>query len=79
MNSPWLMLIYSLADRLGEYDPRKIASLPAEILLYWQAWFSLTGNAVTIPSDSPPVPPAVSRVSPAVDQQCADVVRILGQ
>lgn len=77
MDSPWLMAMYTLADRLGEPDPRKIASLPADILLHWQAWLTLTGQVV---EDTPPEQPAVA-VPPATDQarQCADVMRILGQ
>ncbi|MEZ7798540.1 hypothetical protein ABUS55_18480 [Citrobacter pasteurii] len=77
MDSPWLMVIFSLADRLGEPDPRKIASLPAEILLHWQAWLSLTGNAVV---NTPAQTPAVT-IPPVSDMagQCADVMRILGR
>lgn len=75
MDSPWLQLIFSLADRFGESDPRKIASLPAEILRYWEAWISLTNNAGEITPSAPPAP--VARA--AVDKQCADVMRILGQ
>lgn len=77
MNSPWLMAVFSLADRLGESDPRKIASLPDEILLHWQAWLSLTGNAVDSTSAQSPV----NTPQPATDTagQCADVMRILGR
>ena len=35
------MLIFQLADRWGESDPRKIAALPAQILNYWRAYFKL--------------------------------------
>lgn len=72
------MLIFSLADRLGESDPRKIANLPADILLYWQAWYSLTGNAVQVIADPPP-DISEPKTNPVVSQQCADVMRILGQ
>lgn len=75
MDSPWLKLIFSLADRFGESDPRKIASLPAEILRYWEAWIFLTNNEVEMTSGAPPAPAPRA----AVDQQCADVMRILGQ
>lgn len=78
MDSPWLMDIFSLADRLGESDPRKIANLPADILLHWKAWLSLTGN--TVERTAPEVPVSVPQTR--VDQsarQCADVMRILGQ
>lgn len=70
-----LMTVFALADRLGEYDPRKIANLPADILLYWQAWLSLTGNTAQVPAQEPPASPSLS----VTDQQCADVMRILGQ
>lgn len=78
MDSPWLMDIFSLADRLGESDPRKIANLPANILLHWKAFYSLTGNTVETGTQ------AASGNAPqtSVDQssrQCADVMRILGQ
>ncbi len=77
MDSPWLMLVFTLADRLGEADPRKIASLPANILRYWQAWLLLTENAAgnVVPDTPENIPP------PGADpaQQCADVMRILGQ
>lgn len=76
MNSPWLMAVFSLAARMGEYDPRKIASLPADILLYWQAWFSLSGGEAVHLS----APETTTSHSPSLaDQQCADVMRILGQ
>lgn len=77
MDSPWLMAIFCLADRLGEPDPRKIASLPDEILLHWQAWLSLTGNAV----ENNPVPTPKETLPPVTDMagQCADVMRILGR
>ncbi|RJT50286.1 hypothetical protein CKQ54_23335 [Rahnella variigena] len=67
-------MVFSLAERFGESDPRKIANLPAEILLHWEAWFSLSGNAE--PPD--PAAPVVATNTPA-DRQCADVMRILGQ
>lgn len=64
-----------MADHFGEPDIRKIASLPADIILHWQAWFSLTGNVAEIL----PTEPDVIQPAPVVDQQCADVMRILGQ
>jgi hypothetical protein len=64
-----------MADRFGEPDVRKIASLPAEIILHWQAWFALTGNA----TDGTPPDPSVSQPSPVIDQQCADVMRMLNE
>ncbi|HDS6906970.1 TPA: hypothetical protein QHX44_000287 [Klebsiella oxytoca] len=69
------MAVFSLAARMGEYDPRKIASLPADILLYWQAWFSLVESVGHIPAPGP----SASHPPSLADQQCADVMRILGQ
>jgi len=71
------MMIYTLADRLGEADPRKISSLPGNILLHWQAWLSLTGSIVEheAPEEPERTPPADTNQS----QQCAEVMRILGQ
>jgi hypothetical protein len=77
MDSPWLMDIFSLADRLGESDPRKIASLPANILLHWKAFYSLTGN--TVERGAPVVPVTAPAASNDPSRQCADVMRILGQ
>ncbi|KAA5961003.1 hypothetical protein F3I54_01325 [Pantoea sp. VH_18] len=74
MDSPWLQLIFSLADRFGESDPRKIACLPAEILRYWEAWFSLTDPTCDITPAAPSAPPSRT----PVDKQCADIMRILG-
>ncbi|QIU87854.1 hypothetical protein [Yokenella regensburgei] len=71
------MDIFTLADRLGEPDPRKIASLPGNILLHWKAWLSLTGSPVEItPSATPDISP---KIPDNQAQQCADVMRILGQ
>ncbi|EAA8395289.1 hypothetical protein AB4D51_004569 [Salmonella enterica] len=77
MNSPWLMDIFSLADRLGEADPRKIASLPADIILYWKAWHSLTGS--TVKGVLPAGTVMADQISDDLSGQCADVMRILGQ
>jgi hypothetical protein len=74
-SSRWLSLVYAIADHFKEPDPRKIASLPADIILHWQAWFALTGN-VADPSQSEP--PALIP-APIIDQQCADVMRILNE
>ena len=37
------MLVFQLADRWGESDPRKIAAMPAHILNHWRAYFKLQG------------------------------------
>ncbi|KAB8308231.1 hypothetical protein EH227_15530 [Rouxiella chamberiensis] len=65
--------MFSLAERFGESDPRKIANLPADILLHWKAWFSLRDNV------APLVPAQHVVTNTPADQQCADVMRILGQ
>lgn len=66
--------MFSLASRLGESDPRKIASLPADILLLWQAYFELHDDETPKAEVHPD--PAASR-SPETDQQCADVMRMI--
>jgi len=43
--------------------------------LHWQAWFALTGNVADL---SPSEPPALTP-APIIDQQCADVMRILNE
>lgn len=71
------MLIFQLADRWGESDPRKIAALPAQILNYWRAYFKLQGITADAAEDAfvrQPVQPAQSMI----DAQCADVMRVLG-
>ena len=64
-----------MADHFREPDIRKIASLPADVILHWQAWFSLTGTAT---ENFPNITSEVE-LSPAIDQQCADVMRILNE
>ncbi|HBO25049.1 MAG TPA: hypothetical protein DD649_19505 [Providencia sp.] len=71
MNSPYLKLIFQLADRWGEPDPRKIAQLPAEIITHWQAFFMPEHEEVSN------IPQITSSVSPDVEAQCNDVMRIL--
>ncbi len=73
-----LFFAYQLAEELKEIDPYRILSLPASTLLGWQAYFSLkaeqTGTANTS-RDNPSAPEALQ--SP-VDQQCADIMKIIG-
>lgn len=69
------MMLFTLADRWGEPDPRKIADLPANILTYWQAYLDLLeqrNEGIT----------AEKTTSAAAhhhgEQQYADCLRILG-
>ncbi|MCZ1250567.1 hypothetical protein CKY06_01520 [Photorhabdus sp. S15-56] len=60
-----MRLIFALADRWGEPDPRKIAALPADVFQYWQAFFALNANE------------AESAPKSEAEAQCHDVMRIL--
>lgn len=71
------MLIFQLADRWGESDPRKIAGLPAQILNHWRAYFKLQG--ITADADDEPVVHQPERLARSdVDAQCAAVMKVLG-
>ncbi|PNK88850.1 hypothetical protein CEQ31_003620 [Serratia odorifera] len=71
------MLVFQLADRWGESDPRKIAALPAQILNHWRAYFKLQGITADAVEDAAiPQPDQPSQKS--IDAQCADVMRVLG-
>jgi len=70
-----LKFIFTLADRWGEPDPRKIADLPANIITYWEAYFDLMSKHGETPPD--PVPQAESPPSPE-DEDFAACFRILG-
>ena len=68
-------MLFTLADRWGEPDPRKLADLPANIITYWEAYFGLLEEAVASPAEAPPPEkPAIA----ADSQQFADCMRILG-
>jgi len=71
------MLIFQLADRWGESDPRKIAALPAQVLNHWRAYFKLQGITAD-PAEDAPVPQPAQPVQSTFDAQCADVMRVLG-
>ncbi len=71
------MLIFQLADRWGESDPRKIAALPAQVLNHWRAYFKLQGITADTAEDAPVHQPA-QPVQSTLDAQCADVMRVLG-
>ncbi|WP_065390083.1 hypothetical protein [Photorhabdus namnaonensis] len=67
-----------MADHHGETDPRKIAALPADILLHWQAFYKLRNKH----DDDKPVntPPSYSNASlqdDSIEEQCVAVIRAL--
>lgn len=66
-------MLFTLADRWGEPDPRKIGDLPANILTYWEAYFDLLASDGDTPPPSPAAEPPAK-----VDDEFADVLRILG-
>lgn len=68
-------MLFTLADRWGEPDPRKLADLPANIITYWEAYFGLLEEAAAEPVAAPP--PEKTAI-PADSQQFADCMRILG-
>ena len=47
------MLVFQLADRWGESDPRKIAAMPAHILNHWRAYFKLQGMTADAAESAP--------------------------
>jgi len=67
-------LLFTLADRWGEPDPRKLAALPANIITHWQAYFDLLRQE----SESPDEPPTPAAAPTEGDDQFADCLRILG-
>ncbi|MCG6489943.1 hypothetical protein K6U37_13390 [Vibrio parahaemolyticus] len=70
-----LYFAHQLAEELGEIDPYRVLSLPASTLLGWQAYFSLKAEQ-TGTTDIPQAPPSVPETP--LDQQCADVMKIIG-
>ena len=66
--------MFQLADRWGEADPRKIAALPADILTYWQAFFSLQSETS---SEEDGVHTTLSHQYDDVDEQCNQIMRVL--
>ncbi|AIM22834.1 hypothetical protein FUU19_19485 [Serratia sp. Lou2A] len=71
------MLVFQLADRWGESDPRKIAAMPAHILNHWRAYFKLQGMTADA-AESAPVHQSGQPAQSSIDMQCADVMRVLG-
>lgn len=67
-------MLFTLADRWGEADPRKLGDLPANIITYWEAYFGLLSEAAEVP----PKPQPQAAPEPAQDQGFADCLRILG-
>ncbi len=55
------MLVFQLADRWGESDPRKIAALPAHILNHWRAYFKLQGMTADAAESAPFINPVSPR------------------
>jgi hypothetical protein len=68
-------LIFQLADRWGEPDPRKIAQLPADIITHWQAFFSHEPNPEPEQGEHPPI--TQTPLPSSVEEQCNNVMRIL--
>ncbi|ERT11405.1 hypothetical protein [Photorhabdus temperata] len=69
-----MRLIFELADRWGEPDPRKIAALPANVLRHWQAFFMLNAQENDLGTE----PVSVNcEVSDDITVQCNDVMRVL--
>jgi len=66
-----------LADRWGEPDPRKIADLPADILLHWQAFLNMKNPATGI-TEQEILPPTGTASKTTEDQLFLDNLRILG-
>ncbi|TBM28218.1 hypothetical protein EYY85_08815 [Hafnia paralvei] len=70
-------MIFTLADRWGEPDPRKIAALPASILQHWRAFFALDDPAPPKKPHTETEPPLPALLKSDVEAQCADVMRKL--
>ncbi|KKY66061.1 hypothetical protein OA40_11355 [Morganella morganii] len=66
-------MLFQLADRWGEPDPRKLADMPADLLNHWRAFFMLEEEAAGEAGENTVVP----TVSPDISTQCNDVMRIL--
>ncbi|MCR3916633.1 hypothetical protein, partial [Klebsiella variicola] len=75
-DSPWLELIFWLADRWGEPDPSKIAALPANTLYHWRAYFLKQGT-FRRPGDENAPPTETTPAPSRVDDECAAVMRAL--
>lgn len=66
------MAIFSMADHFGEPDPRKIAELPADILMHWQAYLDLKNGRSSPAATQQPL------CEKTDDELFADHLRILG-
>ncbi|WP_219495061.1 tail assembly chaperone [Proteus terrae] len=69
---------------MGEIDPYRVLNLPANTLLGWQAYFALKSEKPgVIPlSDIPPSPESAHQptgTSKSVEQQCSDVMKMIGR
>ncbi|NBM68765.1 tail assembly chaperone [Proteus sp. G2663] len=83
-DSPLLYFAYQLSEELGEIDPYRVLNLPANTLLGWQAYFALKSEkpGVIPPSDIPPSPESAHQptsTSKSVEQQCSDVMKMIGR
>ncbi|EDY2188380.1 hypothetical protein GTE46_005139 [Salmonella enterica subsp. enterica] len=72
MDSPLLMLVFWLADRWGEADPRKLLSLPAPVLTMWQAFFNILNR-----QEGPHPPPPDFSPPQGDEDECAAFMRVI--
>lgn len=73
-----LFFAHQLAEELKEIDPYRVLSLPASTLLGWQAYFSLKAEQTGAADTSRDNPSAPEAPPSPVDQQCADIMKIIG-
>lgn len=66
-----MLLAFSLADRWGEPDPRKILALPAPFLMMWQAFITMLNDRETA-SDG-----TSSEDRAPIDDECAAFMRVM--
>ncbi|MEQ4988103.1 tail assembly chaperone [Proteus vulgaris] len=69
---------------MGEIDPYCVLNLPANTLLGWQAYFTLKSekSGATPPSNTPPStenPHQPTTTYKSVEQQCSDVMKMIGR
>lgn len=72
MDSPLLMLVFALADRWGEPDPRKLLSLPQPVLTTWQAFFNIQNR-----QGGPHSPPPDFSPPRGDGDECAAFMRVM--
>ncbi|AYY82124.1 tail assembly chaperone [Proteus vulgaris] len=69
---------------MGEIDPYRVLNLPANTLLGWQAYFTLKSEksgVVAPPKNNSPSknPHQPTNTSKSVEQQCSDVMKMIGR